>query len=77
MLTPVKAIKGQPDNIKQRDKASNDLFSKAVSKIRQPIESSLNWLIQKTDIQRESKVRSDKGLIIHIFGRIAVALLCF
>ena len=75
MYTPVKAIKGMPDNIKQRDRAANDLFSKAVSKIRQPIESFFNWLIQKTDIQRASKVRSTKGLIIHVFGRIAAAFI--
>ncbi|NMC39558.1 MAG: transposase, partial [Bacteroidales bacterium] len=45
----------------------------AVSKIRQPIEALFNWLIDKTDIQRASKVRSTKGLIVHIFGRIAAA----
>jgi hypothetical protein len=76
MLTPVKAIKGQAECLKQVDKAFNDLFSKAVSKIRQPIESFFNWLIQKTDIQRASKVRSTKGLIVHVFGRIAAALFC-
>ncbi|WP_208094397.1 hypothetical protein, partial [Mucilaginibacter agri] len=52
MLTPVKGIKGQHEVIKQRDKAANDLFSTAVSTIRQPIESLFNWLITKTDIQR-------------------------
>jgi hypothetical protein len=77
MLTPIKAIKGQCDELKKRDKAFNDLFSTAVSKVRQPIESLFNWLIQKTDIQRASKVRSSKGLIVHIFGRISAALLCF
>lgn len=73
MLTPVKDIKGTPDNIKQRDKAFNDLYSKAVSKVREPIESLFSWLIEKTDIQRASKVRSTNGLLIHIFGRIAAA----
>jgi len=34
-----------------------------------------NWLIQKTDIQRASKVRSSKGLIVHVFGRIAAAFI--
>jgi hypothetical protein len=32
---------GQEESLKQRDKAANDLFSNAVSKIRQPIESLL------------------------------------
>ena len=73
MLTPVKSIKGLPDILKNMDKAANDLFSRAVSKIRQPIESLFNWLIVNTDIQRASKVRSTKGLLVHVFGRIAAA----
>lgn len=77
MLTPVKGIKGQSENLKQRDKAANDLFSTAVSKVRQPIESLFNWLIEKTDIQRASKVRSTKGLLVHIFGRLAAAYIYF
>jgi hypothetical protein len=75
MYTPVKEIKGMPDIIKQRNKAADELFSTAVSKIRQPIESLFNWLNQKTDIQRASKVRSTKGLIVHVFGRIAAAFI--
>lgn len=75
MFTPVKAIKGMCDRMKQFDRAANDLYSKAVSTIRQPIESFFNWLIEKTDIQRASKVRSTKGLLIHVFGRIAVAFI--
>jgi len=77
MYTPIKAVKGEAECLKLRDKAYNDLFSKAVSTIREPIESFFNWLIQKTDIQRASKVRSAKGLLVHIFGRIAAALLVF
>ncbi|MBN1181160.1 MAG: transposase [Bacteroidales bacterium] len=73
MLIPIKAVKGQPQTIAQINKAANDLYSTAVSKIRQPIEALFNWLIDKTDIQRASKVRSSKGLIVHIFGRIAAA----
>ena len=73
MLTPVKAVKNKPECLKFMDKAFDDLYSTAVSKIRQPIESLFNWLIEKTDIQRASKVRSTKGLLIHIFGRIAAA----
>lgn len=73
MLTPVKGVRNQPENIKQRDKAANDLFSTAVSRIRQPIEALFNWLIEKTDIQRASRVRSTNGLLVHVFGRIAAA----
>lgn len=75
MLTPIKAIKAQPENLKQFDAAFNDMFSKAVSSIRQPIESFFNWLIIKTDIQRASKVRSSNGLKIHIFGKLAAAFI--
>jgi hypothetical protein len=73
MLTPVKAVKGQDESLRQRDKAADDLFSTAVSKVRQPVESLFNWLIEKTDIQRASKVRSTKGLMVHVFGRLAAA----
>jgi hypothetical protein len=31
----------------------------------------LFWLIQKTDIQRAREVRSVKGLLIDVFGKIA------
>lgn len=75
MLTPVKAIKGQDEALKQRDKAANDLFSTAVSRVRQPIESLFNWLIEKTDIQRVSKVRSTKGLLVYVFGRLVTAFI--
>lgn len=75
MYTPIKAVKGESTVITQRDKAYHDLFSTAVSKIRQPIEALFNWLIEKTDIQRASKVRSTNGLLVHIFGRIAAAFI--
>ena len=75
LLTPVKYKKGQPLADKQRHKAADNLYSTAVSRIRQPIESFFNWLIEHTDIQRAAKVRSTKGLIVHIFGRIAAAFI--
>ena len=75
MMTPIKAIKGQCQEIKNRDKAANDLFSTAVSRVRQPIEAFFSWRIQRTDIQRASKVRSAKGLLIYIFGKIASAFI--
>lgn len=75
MLTPVKAVKGMSDVIKKRIKAADDLFSTAVSRIRQPVEALFNWLIEKADIQKASKVRSTKGLMIHAFGRLAAAFI--
>ena len=73
MLTPIKDVKGQSEVEKQRNKAFNELFSTAVSKIRQPIESLFNWLIEKTNIQKASKVRSTKGLLTFVLGRLAAA----
>jgi hypothetical protein len=60
LYTPVKKKKGQ-------------LFSTAVSRIRQPIESLFNWLEEKTNIQIASKVISYNGLMIHVFGKLASA----
>ncbi len=75
MLTPVKGVKGMSETLKKFDRAANDLYSKAVSRIRQPIEALFNWLIEKSDIQKASKVRSTKGLLVHAYGRLAVAFI--
>ena len=75
MLTPVKGIKNQSAWDKQFNKAADDLFSKAVSCVRQPIEAFFHWLIEKTDFQRASKVRSANGLLIHVFGKLAAAFI--
>ena len=77
IFTPIKNIKGESEVLRQRDYAYNKLYSKAVSAIREPIESLFNWLIEKTDIQRASKVRSTKGLLTYVFGRIAAAYIYF
>ena len=60
--------------MRQFKHAADKLFSTAVSRIRQPIESLFNWIIEKTDIQPASKVRSRQGLIVHVFGKIAAAI---
>ncbi len=75
LFTPVKAIKGESPEITKREKAARDLFSTAVSKVRQPIESLFNWLNEKTNIQRAMKVRSTSGLLLHTMGKIAIALI--
>lgn len=75
MLTPTKGVKNQSDWEKNYDRAYNDLFSKAVSTIRQPIEAFFNWLIEKTDFQRASKTRSTNGLLVHVFGKISAAFI--
>lgn len=69
LFTPVKKEK------KQKYLYYDDqLFSTEVSRVRQPIESFFNWLDEHTGIQKASKVRSLKGLITHIFGRLASAI---
>lgn len=64
-----KRKKGDPKN----DSFWN-YFNTMVSRIRQPIESAFNWLIDHTDIQNAAKCRSTKGALLHIFGKIATAL---
>ena len=55
--------------------AAEQLYSTAVSKIRQPIESLFNWINEKTGIQMASKVRSTNGLLAHVFGRLCLAFI--
>ena len=68
LLTPRKRRKG--DTL-----ISGDTFSTFVSSIRQPIECFFNWLNRLTNIQSASLVRSLSGLLLHVFGRIAAALI--
>lgn len=68
MYTPIKKEKGQ-----ECLEAADQLYSTAISKIRQPIESLNNWLQEKTNIQIASKVRATSGLMVHVFGRMAAA----
>lgn len=70
LLTPVKKKKGQA----YLD-AADQWLSTAISKIRQPIESFFNWLNEKTGIQIASKVRSYRGLMVHVFGKLTAALI--
>jgi len=69
LLTPVKKKKGQ-----ELHDAFDDWLSRAVSSVRQPIESLFNWIEQKTGIECASKVRSSNGLLVHVFGRLAAAM---
>ena len=60
---------------KQRSKAADDIYSQAVSSVREPIEALFSWLNEKTNIQRASKCRSTCGLLIHTMGKVAIAFL--
>jgi len=67
IFTPVKKKKGQ-----EFLDATDSLYSNAISRTRQAIESFFNWIQEKTHIQSASRVRSVNGLIAFIFARIAM-----
>ena len=69
----MKATKGLPEVLQKMDKAASDLYSAAVSRVREPIEAFFNWLNEKTNIQRAYKCRSIAGLLVHVMGCFAVA----
>ena len=48
-------------------------YNRLVRRIRQPVESLFNWIQEKTQIQRARKVRSTDALMIHCWGKLAVA----
>jgi hypothetical protein len=68
--TPVKKKKGQKELL-----LFQSAWSTLVSQVRQPIESLFNWIQEKTGIQIASKVRSFQGLMVHVFGKIAAAMM--
>jgi hypothetical protein len=53
--------------------ADENYYNRLVRSIRQPIESLFNWIIEKTQIQKASKVRSTDALLIHCWGKLSVA----
>lgn len=69
LFTPIKKPKKTTLSSEQKH------FNKTVSTFRQPIKSFFKWLINKTDINRESQVLSIDGLIIHCLGKLTFALL--
>lgn len=69
LLTPIKKPKN--GELSNSQKKSN----KTISRFRQPIESFFKWLIDKTDIQRASQIRSTSGLLVHCIGKLSFALL--
>lgn len=69
-ITPVKRKRGQAELT-----LCDATYSERVSRRRQPIESLFNWIEQKTGIEVASRVRSTQGLLVHVFGRMAAAML--
>lgn len=69
LLTPYKRKRNEPEmNVPT-------LFNRFVSSVRQPLESLFGWLIQRTNLQNASRVRSTNGLLAHCYGKLAVACL--
>lgn len=70
VITPTIKERGQKKLLPEQA-----VLSKAVAKIRQPIETLFGWINKKTGIQDAGLVRSTAGLVSHIFGRFLAALL--
>jgi len=70
ICTPDKKTKNQ----ETYEVGKSGLWSRFVSTIRQPIESLFNWINEKTDIQNGSKIRSQAGLLVHCYGKLAASL---
>jgi hypothetical protein len=69
LVTPYKRKRNEPETNEPA------LWSRFASSFRQPLESLFGWLIQRTNIQNASRVRSTKGLFVHVYGKLAVACL--
>lgn len=67
LIAPQKKPKGRELTDDER------YYNRLVRRIRQPIESLFNWVQEKTQIQRASKVRSTDALMVHCWGKLAVA----
>jgi len=69
LITPDKRRRNEPET------NAPALWSRFASSVRQPLESLFGWLIQRTNIQNASLVRSTKGLFVHCYGKLAAACL--
>ena len=67
LIAPKKKPKGKELTLDE------NYYNQLVRRLRQPIESLFNWIEEKTGIQRASKVRSTDALLIHCWGKLAVA----
>lgn len=70
IMTPLKKARGQKE-LEPEQRA----FSKAVSRMRQPIEALFAWINRITSIENAGLVRSSAGFLSHIFGKFAAAML--
>jgi hypothetical protein len=67
LIAPQKKPKGKDLTLDEK------YYNRLVRRIRRPVESLFNWIEEKTGIQRANKVRSTEALMIHCWGKLAVA----
>ncbi|MFH2143911.1 MAG: hypothetical protein ABIJ97_15915 [Bacteroidota bacterium] len=70
-------VYGQTDEEKQWNRAVDDLFSHAVSKVRQPMEGFFNWLIEKQIFRRLAKSGQRKVYWYMFLGKLQQPLLTY
>jgi hypothetical protein len=58
-------------SVRSQNGPSQPGFKRALS----TFQSLFSWIDEKTGIQRASKVRSYQDLVVHVFGRLAAAML--
>ena len=68
-MTPVKQQQGQ-----EHLDAANAWLSRAVSRVRQPVESRFKGIEEQTGIENARTVRAYQGLLVPVFGRLAAAM---
>ena len=57
--------------------ADEKYYNRLVRSIRQPVESLFNWIQEKTQIQKASKVRSTNALMVHCWGKLVLCNFSF
>jgi len=75
LITPPRYGRGTTPQFRQRNGSAYKLANTVVAKFRQPIETIFAWLVAAVDIERASRIRSYRGLLVHIYGKIA-AVIC-
>lgn len=70
LITPIKRKRNDPPLT-----LFQEAYNTCVSKVRQPIEAFFSWLVGKSHIQTASRVRSLKGLMVHIYGCLLAAMM--
>lgn len=68
--TPIKLSKTKKELTEHES-----LYSKIINSFRQQIEIIFSWISTLTGIQNGSRIRSESGLYVHVFGRFLAAMI--